>query len=111
MAHVGDELRLVLARNLKLAALLRDLLEEAGIFERNRGLVGEGLHEADDGLRELARLTTPQDERAKRLLRTEQWYDKRCAEPCFQNRGPQRFARALTQIRNLQWLSLRNRFA
>src|SRR5262245_20181312 len=101
MDHVGDELRLVLSYNLKLAALWRDLLEEAGIFERNRGLIGEGLHEADDGLRELARLTTPQDKRAERLLHADQWDDKRCAEPRFQNRIPQGLARALVQIRNL----------
>ena len=50
VAHVGDELRLVLAGDLKLAALLGDLLEQAGVLERDRRLVGEGLHEADDGL-------------------------------------------------------------
>ena len=47
MAHVGDELRLVLAGDLKLAALLRDLLEQARVLEGDHGLVGEGLHELD----------------------------------------------------------------
>jgi hypothetical protein len=42
MAHVGDELRLVLACDLKLAALLSNFLEQVGILERNRGLVGKG---------------------------------------------------------------------
>ena len=35
MAHVGDELRLVLACDLKLPALLSDLFEEAGVLQRN----------------------------------------------------------------------------
>ena len=46
MAHVGDELRLVLARDLQLAALLGDLLEQAGVLKRDDRLVGEGLHES-----------------------------------------------------------------
>ena len=56
MAHVGDELRLVLAGDFKLAALLGDLLEQAGVLEGYCRLFGKGLHEADDGLREFARL-------------------------------------------------------
>ena len=51
VAHVGDELRLVLAGDLELAALLGDLLEQARVLERDGRLVGEGLHQADDGLR------------------------------------------------------------
>jgi len=35
VAHVGNELRLVLARNLKLAALLSDLFKEPRVFERD----------------------------------------------------------------------------
>ena len=43
VAHVGDELRLVLARDLKLAALLRDLFEQPRVLDGDHGLVGEGL--------------------------------------------------------------------
>ena len=43
VAHVGDELRLVLARDLKLAALLGDLLEQSRVFDGDHRLVGEGL--------------------------------------------------------------------
>src|SRR5262245_2488626 len=35
VAHVGDELRLVLTRDLEFAALLSDLFEEASIFKRD----------------------------------------------------------------------------
>jgi hypothetical protein len=54
MAHVGDKLRLVLASNLKLAALPGDFLEQASVLKRNRRLVGEALHEADDRSGKLA---------------------------------------------------------
>ena len=47
MAHVGEELRLVLARDLELAALLLDLAEQAGVLDRQRGLRGEGLQQLE----------------------------------------------------------------
>ena len=47
VAHVGDELRLVLARDLKFSALLGDLLEQTHILDGNQRLVGEGLNQLD----------------------------------------------------------------
>ena len=47
VAHVGDELRLVLAGDLKFAALLGDLLEQTHILDGNQRLVGEGLNQLD----------------------------------------------------------------
>src|SRR3954471_10322315 len=38
MAHIRQELRFVLARNLKLAALLLDLAEQARVLDREHGL-------------------------------------------------------------------------
>src|SRR5215475_2806966 len=61
MAHAGDELRLVMARDLQLSTLLCNFVEEPRIFQRNRRLVGEALHEADDGLRKFARLAPHQN--------------------------------------------------
>jgi hypothetical protein len=52
VAHVGDELRL------ELAALLGDLLKQTGVLERDRRLIGEGLHEGHDRRRELPRMAT-----------------------------------------------------
>ena len=43
MAHVGDELRLVLARDLELAALLDNFIEQSRVLDGDDGLVGEGL--------------------------------------------------------------------
>src|SRR5262245_40211942 len=47
MAHVGNELRLVMARDLQLAALLNDLLEQPRVAHGDHGLVGEGLNQLD----------------------------------------------------------------
>ncbi len=41
VAHVGQELRLVLARDLELAALLLDLGEQPHVLDGDHGLVGE----------------------------------------------------------------------
>ena len=43
--HVGEEVGLVLVRDLELGALLLDLAEQARILDRNDRLVGEGLEQ------------------------------------------------------------------
>src|SRR5947208_1831823 len=45
VAHVGQELRLVLADNLELATLLLDLLEEPRVLDGEHRLGGEGLEQ------------------------------------------------------------------
>ena len=42
VAHVGEELRLVLARLGELAALVLDFVEQAHVLDRDHRLVGEG---------------------------------------------------------------------
>src|SRR5262245_29036596 len=65
MAHVGDELGLVQAGNLQLAALLGDLVEQARVLQRNHRLIGKALHEGDHPRRELAGLAALKHERAE----------------------------------------------
>ena len=47
VAHVGEELRLVLARELELAALVLDLVEQPHVLDRDHRLVGEGRDQLD----------------------------------------------------------------
>src|SRR5262249_18392309 len=47
MTHIGEELRLVLARLFKLAALVLDLIEQPHVLDRNRSLVSEGRDQFD----------------------------------------------------------------
>src|SRR5215468_4240048 len=48
VAHVGQELALVLARDLELPALLRDLAEQPRVLDRKSRLSREGLQQLDD---------------------------------------------------------------
>ncbi len=47
VAHVGEELRLVLARFRELMALVLDLVEQPHVFDGDHGLVGEGGEQFD----------------------------------------------------------------
>ena len=64
VAHVGEELRLVPAGDLELAALLLDLAEQARVLDREHGLRREGLQEVDGRFREQARLLAAHHEGA-----------------------------------------------
>ena len=109
VAHVGYKLGFLLARDLKLATLLHDLIEQACIFKRDRRLVGETLHEADDGSVELAWPPASKDERAERFVRPKQRDDERCAKAGVDHRVSQGIAGPLDEIRKLQRLALVNR--
>ena len=47
VAHIGEELRLVLARLGELAALVLDFVEQPHVLDRDHRLVGEGRHQLD----------------------------------------------------------------
>ena len=51
MAHAGEELRLVLAGDFELAALVLDFLEQSHVLDRDRRLVGEGRRRARSACR------------------------------------------------------------
>src|SRR6516225_12293495 len=55
MTHIGEELGLVLARNFELPALFPNLLEQAGVLDRQHRLGGEGLQNVDRLFGELPR--------------------------------------------------------
>src|SRR5262245_14281372 len=103
MAHVGDELRLMLTGDLQLAALLGDLVEQARVLKCDHLLVGEGLHQADDRLRELAQLAPLEDERTEGLFPSEQGNDERCTKASFDGSITQGVAWPIENIGHLQW--------
>ena len=59
MAHAGDELRLVLTRQLELPPFLFDFLEQARVLDRQYRLGGEGAQEVDGALGKFARRLAP----------------------------------------------------
>ena len=72
VGHVGEELRLVTARDLELPALRLELPEEPGVLDGQGGLGGEGLEEVHDLLRELPHGLAPHRQDAQDpLLRQE----------------------------------------
>ena len=72
VAHVGQELRLVLAGDRELAALLLDLAEQPGVLDGQRRLRGEGLQELDDLRRELPGRSPDHRQRADDLVLPQQ---------------------------------------
>jgi hypothetical protein len=56
VAHVGEKLRLVLACDLKLPALVLDFIEQSHVLDCNGGLVGKGLQQLDVLFRKRLRL-------------------------------------------------------
>jgi hypothetical protein len=71
VAHAGDELRLVLARQLQLAALVLDLAEQAGVLDSQHGLGCERLQEMNSSLGKVARLFAANDQRSHNFIRTD----------------------------------------
>src|SRR5215467_13703641 len=87
MAHVGHELVLVLARDLKifdgLGKLARprlDFLEQPHVLDRNYGLVGKSADQVDLLLREGSDRAARQEEHANRRPFAQEWNSQRGAE-------------------------------
>jgi hypothetical protein len=66
VAHVGEELRLVLACLRELPALVLDFLEQPHVFDRDYRLVGEGGEQLDLFVRKRPRLKARQPEHPNR---------------------------------------------
>ena len=72
VAHIGEELRLVLARLLELPALVLDFVEQADIGDGDHRLVGKGRDQVDLLLRERLDLRSGQQHGADRRSRAQQ---------------------------------------
>src|SRR5436305_846089 len=111
MTGCRKKARFVGVREHKLAAFFLHVVEQTRMLERDGRLVGEGLHQADDGLWELTSEASPQRERTQRPLCPEQRDDKGCAKPGFKQGVAQAIAGTQDKIRDLQRLSLSDRLA
>src|SRR5438552_5669729 len=70
--HVREELGLVPVRDLELRRLLLDLLDQAHVLDRDRGLPRERLDELDLAIREWSYFDPDQDEHTEHLVATKQ---------------------------------------
>src|SRR5262249_40986653 len=92
-------------------ALSGDLVEQAGVLEGDRRLVGEALHKADDGRRKFTRSAPMQHKGAERTLTAEQRNNETCSQARLDRGIAQGIAWTLENIRHLQRLPLGNGLA
>jgi len=101
MGHVGQELGLVAAGDLQLAALVLQLLEQARVLDRKRRLGREGL-EALDGLRcERTGLPTPDHQRADQPVLAEDRHHQHSSKAFAIEDVAERIVRQVLDIRDL----------
>ncbi len=72
VAHIGEELRLVLARDLELAALVLDFVEQPRVLDRQHRLRREGLDQIDGVLRKGAGRAAADHQHADDVVAAEQ---------------------------------------
>jgi hypothetical protein len=80
VAHIGKELRLVLARVGELAALFLDLVEQANVLDGDHRLVGERGDQLDLPVRKRRDLRFPYSYYAERNALTQQGYRQHASE-------------------------------
>jgi hypothetical protein len=87
MAHIGQKLRLVLARDLKLPALVLDFVKQPNVLDSYTRLVSEACHQVDLLVGEGANSIAHKDNSADRMALAQQRYAEDRAIPdlllCF----------------------------
>src|SRR5262249_55467670 len=111
VAHAGDELRLVLARLLQLAALVLNLAEQARVLDGQHRLRCERLQEINSTLGKVARLLARDHERPDDAICADQRYDETRSKSGPHRDLSDRAWRLVADICDLQWLSVLDRAA
>ena len=109
VAHIGEELRLVLARDLELVALDLDFVEQAGVLDRQHRLRREGLQQVDRALGKLAGRFSAHDEGADDAVGAEQRNEDPRQVPGIQHDLLQRLG--LRQHRRIAQVGILDRLA
>ena len=109
VAHVGEELRLVLARQRELLALLADLGEQPRVLDRQHRLGGERVQQVDRALRKFARRLAAHHQRADDRIGMHQRHQQARAVAGLENDLVDRRRRCVAQIGYLLRLTARDR--
>ena len=106
VAHIGEKLRLVVARDL-------ELMKQPRVLHRQRRLAGKGGHQIDHLSRKLAGLSAGDSQGAHHLVLSDQRHRQHGPQPALHDEVTQAtLIRALdTNVRNLNWLTLHDRLA
>jgi hypothetical protein len=86
VAHIGEELRLVLAGDLELVALDPDFVEQAGVLDRQHRLRREGLQQVDRALGKFAGRFAAHDEGADDPIGAKERDENPRQVTCFQHK-------------------------
>src|SRR5262245_4953542 len=97
--------RLISQRLRQFARARLHLLKQAGVFERDAGLVGKALREGDHSLGKLSWSIALQHQRSKRALAAEKRQDQHRAQAGGRRDIAQRTARLHVHIGELHWLA------
>src|SRR6266536_1551397 len=102
VAHVGEELRFVLACLRELAALLLDLAEQPRVLDCQYRLIGERFEEIDRALGKFAGRPAPHHQRADDMVRAEQRQHQHGSIPCAYDDFQHGRVGFFEQVRDLQ---------
>src|SRR5262249_42794935 len=80
VAHIGEKLRLVLARLFKLPALVLNFVKQPHVLNRNRSLVGKGRNQFDLLVGEWSYFRACQSQDADRDVLAQHWNTESCAK-------------------------------
>src|SRR5262249_22133896 len=83
VAHAGEELRLVFARQLQLAALVLDFIEQTHVLDRDSGLVGKGHHQLNLPVCECPHRVSCQSDNAYWRSLPQHWNAKQGTKPAL----------------------------
>src|SRR5689334_21079124 len=110
MAHIGKELRFVLACLFKLPAFVFDLAEQPCVLDREDRLISKRLQQFDCVLRKVTGLLSSHYQCANNLIGPQQGYCEQCPESCLpddvKNQGC-----VLERVCNLDWSPFHGCFA
>src|SRR4051812_17788565 len=98
VAHVGQELRFVLARGREVTPLLLDFVEETRIVQGENGLIRKGLHEV--GRREFPSFSAQQNQGSQNFVLTDKRNHKDGVETRREHVGSMWKSRFLREIRD-----------
>jgi len=107
VAHVGEELRLVLAGCLDLVALVLDLMKQSRVLDGQHRLRREGPHQVDGIGRKCARRAAAHHQHADDFAAVDERRHQSCTKAGAQDDLVQRRLGIVLQIGDLDWVALR----
>src|SRR5262249_52370633 len=101
VAHIGEKLRLVLARDFELPALVLNFVKQPHVLDCNRSLVGKGRNQFDLLIGEGSYFRARQSQNADRDALAQHWDAESCAKVAQSRRFNEGVFRICLYVRNM----------